>query len=167
MNTVTKFALIIVTGISVSACSGSKTGPDEFGVVPNKPLIIPEDLAALPEPNKSVRNRADQVPLEDAVVALGGDSDRLNSTSINTSDQALLATTGRFGNAGNIRAITAQEDLQYRENNKPRILERLAGGDYYIERYEKQSLDSNAELLRLRRLGVRTPSAPPPGLADN
>ncbi|MEM7242743.1 MAG: DUF3035 domain-containing protein, partial [Pseudomonadota bacterium] len=60
-----------------------------------------------------------------------------------------------------IRQITAREDEQYRRQNGERILERAFGVDGYLRRYDRQRLDADAELLRLRRLGVRTPTAPP------
>jgi hypothetical protein len=38
----------------------------------------------------------------------------------------------------------------------------MFGVNVYFDAYEDQSLDQQAELERLRRLGVRTPAAPPP-----
>ena len=38
----------------------STNGPDEFSIVPPKPLEMPEDLAALPEPTPGGENRTDQ-----------------------------------------------------------------------------------------------------------
>lgn len=47
-------------------------GPDEFGIMPVKPLEIPETIAALPAPTPGGANLADPNPLGDAVAALGG-----------------------------------------------------------------------------------------------
>jgi hypothetical protein len=38
------------------------SGPDEFGIIPPKPLEMPEDLAALPEPTPGGANRTDRDP---------------------------------------------------------------------------------------------------------
>ena len=42
-------------------------GPDEFIVVPAKPLEQPESFSALPQPTTGGFNRADQRPLADVV----------------------------------------------------------------------------------------------------
>jgi len=47
-------------------------GPDEFGIIPNKPLVLPEDVSALPAPAPGGKNRTEATPQEDAIVALGG-----------------------------------------------------------------------------------------------
>ena len=140
----------------------SKEGPDEFLVLPTKPLEVPEDLANLPEPNANGQNLADQRPLEDAVIALGGRGERLTpSGSIRSDEQALFAAVTRFGITSNIREITAEEDEVYRRRNGERVLERVFNVDSYVRRYSRQTLDADLELLRLRQLGVRTPTAPP------
>jgi hypothetical protein len=41
------------------------------------------------------------------------------------------------------------------------VLERLFNVNVYFRAYQRQSLDKYAELDRFRRLGVRTPAAPP------
>ena len=160
--------LAITAAVFLTACEGARNadigneGPDEFLVLPTKPLETPDDLTALPEPTPNGINRADQRPLEDAVVALGGRGDRLTpSGSIRSDEQAILAAATRLGVTQNIRQITAEEDEQYRRQNGERILERAFGVDGYLCRYAPQRLDADAELLRMRRLGVRTPTAPP------
>jgi hypothetical protein len=50
----------------------STSGPDEFGILPPKPLAMPEDVAVLPEPTPGGTNLTDQNPRADAIVALGG-----------------------------------------------------------------------------------------------
>lgn len=47
-------------------------GPDEFGILPPKPLQMPTDLAALPPPTPGGANLTDPTPFSDAIVALGG-----------------------------------------------------------------------------------------------
>ena len=156
------------TTLLLMGCEGAQNvdlkqgGPDEFLVLPTKPLEIPEDLASLPEPNPNGRNLVDPAPNEDAVAALGGRPDRLTpSGSIRGDEQALLAAVGRFGINANIRQVTAEEDARFRRQNGERVLERAFGIDGYLRRYTRQRLDADLELVRLRRLGVRTPSAPP------
>lgn len=138
----------------------STNGPDEFSIVPPKPLELPEDLAALPEPTPGGENRTDQRPKDDAVLALGG-KPRTAGASVPASDGALLAYAGRTGIAGDIRPTLAAEDVEYRRKNNGRLLERLFGINVYFRAYRKQWLDQQAELERWRAAGAGTPSAPP------
>lgn len=138
----------------------STNGPDEFSIVPPKPLEMPEDLALLPEPTPGGENRTDQRPNDDAVIALGG-TPRVASAAVPASDGALLAYAGRDGVAADIRPTLAEEDVKYRRKNNGRLLERLFGVNVYYRAYRKQSLDQQAELERWRAAGAGTPSAPP------
>src|SRR5690606_14313634 len=45
-------------------------GPDEFSILPTKPLEAPKDFAALPPPTPGGKNLVDPTPDEDAVAAL-------------------------------------------------------------------------------------------------
>ncbi len=73
--------LTSVLGVVLTACSSdqaqldgdgvSRNGPNEFEILPMRPLVMPESLA-LPTPVTGVANRADPTPLIDAIVALGG-----------------------------------------------------------------------------------------------
>ncbi|MCF6444849.1 DUF3035 domain-containing protein [Nereida sp. MMG025] len=138
----------------------SQSGPDEFAILPNKPLQTPEDLSALPTPTPGASNRVDVTPQSDAVAVLGGSPSRLVRDG-QVSDGALVAHASRFGRDADIRENLAASDLEFRKSNRGRLLERLANVNVYFEAYRQQSLDKHAELERLRRLGVRTPSAPP------
>ena len=137
--------------------SNQEGGPDEFAVLPSKPLTLPDSFAALPAPTKGGSNRTDVTPLQDAVVALDGNP----NGGIN--DGGLVNYASRFGISPNIRGELAAEDLEFRRKNDGRVLERLFNVNVYYKAYRKQSLDQYAELERLRRLGVRTNSAPPEG----
>ncbi|GHA59901.1 hypothetical protein GCM10008927_26910 [Amylibacter ulvae] len=158
---------VILAGIAVfslAACSGagkSSKGPDEFAVVPTKPLTMPDDLNALPEPRPGALSRVDQEPNKDAVAALGGNGAALDGNLIRSSEQTLLRSAQRYGVDPSIRSTLATEDLKQRKDNPPRVLERLAGYSSTIRAYTKFELDADRELIRLRRLGVRTPTAPP------
>jgi hypothetical protein len=134
-------------------------GPDEFGIVPPRPLEMPESLSDLPEPTPGGSNRTDRNPEAEAVVALGGNPGAAGG--IPAGDSALYAHAARFGVEGSIRATLASEDLEWRRDNKGRILERLFNVNVYYRAYRDQRLDQQAELQRWRQLGLRTPSAPP------
>jgi hypothetical protein len=74
----------------------------------------------------------------------------------------LISYATRFGVSGDIRPVLAAEDEEYRRRNDGLILERMFGTNLYYEAYRPLALDRYAELQRLRRMGVRTPAAPPP-----
>ncbi|MCY4181053.1 MAG: DUF3035 domain-containing protein [Litoreibacter sp.] len=160
---------MVLVALTLSACSRNREpqllniksntdGPDEFAILPNKPLVQPEDYAALPQPTPGGANRADANPLADATLALGGDPNG------GIRDGGLVNYASRYGVTPGIREQLAKEDLQFRRDNDGRVLERLFNVNVYFEAYESQSLDQYGELERLRRLGVRTVSAPPEGV---
>lgn len=140
--------------------STNRSTPEEFAIVPPKPLQTPPNFSELPVPTPGAANRTDQVPLADAVVALGGNAGALQGTTISTADAALLGTAQRFGVSTTIRADLAQEDSAFRKR-KAVFNWRLVKEDEYSRAYSSQRLDARAELIRLRLQGVRTPSAPP------
>lgn len=133
-------------------------GPDEFAILPAKPLEMPEDFALLPEPTPGGTNRTDPTPEADVARALGG---RPEVLARGASDRALLAHALRFGTDPSIRSTLAAEDLAWRRENDGRFLERLFNVNVYFQAYRSMSLDQYAELERLRRAGIRTSSAPP------
>jgi len=166
--------LICVTLVALSGCGdveifgkkygGGKVvdpGPDEFSVLPTKPLEIPTDVVTLPAPTLGSKNRADLTPAVDAVVALGGRAEALESKKIGSGEQALLNSATRLGVSPDIRAVTTKEDAAFRAKRKPLLFERLFKTNVYLKRYEKDTLNARRELERLRRMGVRTPTAPP------
>ncbi len=165
-------AIAIAAMLGMAACgNGDKPpqlmnlrateGPDEFGIVPPKPLEMPESLAELPEPTPGGQNRTDQRPEDDAAIALGGRPQTV-AGGIPSSDGALYAHAARFGTEAGIRATLASEDLEWRRDNNGRILERLFNVNVYFKAYRSFWLDQHAELERWRAKGIRTPSAPPP-----
>lgn len=133
-------------------------GPDEFAVLPTKPLQIPENIAALPAPTPGGRNLADPTPEADVALALGGNTEVLARRS---GDGALIAYAGRHGVDPQIRSQLAAADLEYRRQNDGRLLERLFNVNVYFRAYEPMELDQYAELERLRRAGIRTSAVPP------
>ena len=164
--------LLLLAALTLAACGNStermpnllnisqsgSAGPDEFGVLPTEPLVIPEDLAALPRLTRGQTNRTDPTPRAEAIVALGGNPAVLSRAS---NDGALVRYTGRFGVSPDIRTTLAASDLRYRQQNDGRLLERMFNVNVYFQAYESLSLDQYAELERLRRAGIRTPSVPP------
>jgi hypothetical protein len=167
------FLIGMIALIGVTACSRSERDtslhdlktysgtPEEFSIIPAKPLVQPENYADLPTPTPGQGNRTDQTPLADAVAALGGNPARL-STGNGTprGDSALIASASRFGRDSNIRTTLASEDLAFRKR-KSLFTWTIVPRDDYLRAYERQTLDSYGWLERYRAAGARTPSAPP------
>ena len=162
-------ALAVFAMLTLAACGdgdprlmnlqASGDGPDEFPILPAKPLELPTDLKALPEPTLGGNNLTDPTPEADAVAALGG---RLNEGGgVPAGDSALVNHASRFGRSASIRPDLATADLEFRRDNTGRILERLLNVNVYFRAYKYQALDQQRELRKWRRQGVRTVSAPP------
>ncbi|MGP1357507.1 DUF3035 domain-containing protein [Roseicyclus sp.] len=161
-----KSAILAASMLALAACSSgtpqlmnlrnTEDGPDEFAVLPTAPLEMPQSFAELPEPTPGAPNRVDPNPEADAIAALGGNAARGAGAG-----GGLVSYATRFGVSGDIRPVLAAEDEAYRQRNNGRILERMFGTTVYFEAYRPQALDRYAELERLRRMGVRTPAAPP------
>ncbi|MDE0591115.1 DUF3035 domain-containing protein [Halocynthiibacter sp. C4] len=158
--------LCFCAAIGLAACSSDNpqlmnlqnpgNGPEEFGVLPTKPLETPPSYTSLPTPTPGGTNRVDPTPRADAIAALGGNAARARPA---TGD--LVNYTTRFGTTSNIRGQLAAEDLEWRKKNQGRVLYRAFGVPQYFEAYEKMSLDQYQELQRWRRRGIDTPAAPP------
>lgn len=161
-------AAALAATVLLAACSSGEprlmnvrstsNGPDEFAILPPKPLEMPESLAELPTPTPGGPSRTDPNPQADAIIALGG---RPSAGGIPASDFALVAQATRFGTQAGIRRTLAAEDLQYRRDNDGRLLERMFSVNVYYRAYQPMSLDQYAELERWRSVGVGNPSAPP------
>ena len=159
--------------LSLAACSGdgglreldsNKAGPDEFDVLPLKPLAEPDSYTTLPVPTPGGVNRADVQPNADAVVALGGRPSALaESGGIPSSDAALVRQAGRYGTTPDIRAELAEADAAFRKRQARFTNIRLVPVDRYAQAYRRETLDPYAEAERFRKLGIRTPAAPPSG----
>lgn len=166
--------VLTMTMLTVAACSTDpqlmntkqgQRGPDEFAILPTKPLQMPPDLNVLPGPTPGGGNITDPTPQADAIAALGGNPGHLAQRGTGVADGALLAHTGRFGRDGTIRQLTAQEDVAWRSRHSRRALEVLARTNVYYRAYEPMTLDSWAELERWRPTGVQLPAAPPKGFS--
>ena len=165
-------AVVTASLLVLAACS-SKTppnlmnirsetdGPDEFAILPPKPLAMPESLTALPAPTPGGENRTDPHPMDDALVARGG---KPNTTGkVAAADASLYNYANREGITPGIRQTLATEDYDFRRAHNGRILERMVGQNVYFKAYKNYALDQYAELLKWRKRGVQTPAAPPPG----
>lgn len=139
--------------------------PDEFSVLPTKPLQMPEDVATLPEPTPGGSNITDPTPEADAVAALGGNPALLERKAVPTGNGGLVSYASRFGAAGDIREVLAAEDLEYRRKHDGRLLERIFKVTVYFKAYAPMALDQYAELERWRAAGAGNVGAPPEGLA--
>ncbi|PZX15811.1 beta-barrel assembly complex subunit BamF [Palleronia aestuarii] len=165
-----KFGMAAILVAGLSACGGgtpdlvtlrsTQPGPDEFAVLPNRPLETPPDLSALPVPTPGGANRSDQTPVADAVAALGGNPAAVPGGGVRGPD--LVTYARRYGVEPGIRGTLAAADLEYRRERPGLLLERVFGTDTYTQAYGPLALDPYAELERMRARGVRTPAAPPP-----
>ena len=160
---------VLVAVIAVAGCSRGDgpsllnldtetETPDEFAILPTKPLQTPDNLASLPAPTPGGTNRADPTPEADAIAALGGRPEVLNR---GPEDAGLLTYAARFGSDLGIRQELAREDAAFRRDNYGRLLERSFNGNVYFEAYEDLQLDQRREMERYRAEGVRTHAAPP------
>ena len=151
--------LTVMLLLSLAACNrGGRAGPDEFSVLPTRPIEFPENFSALPPPTPGGMNLTDPNPTGDAIAALGGT--QTNAGGIPATDSALVAAVSRNGTDPAIRQTLAAEDA-----GLLRRATRGAGENRarYLAAYAGQALDAYAELLRFRNTGVQVPSAPPPG----
>ncbi|MGH1576838.1 DUF3035 domain-containing protein [Planktotalea sp.] len=136
-------------------------GPEEFDVLPNKPLQKPDNYKTLPTPTPGQANLVDATPKQDAIVALGGNPARLNDKSVPRSDSALIASASRYGVPGNIRETTTAEDAAFRKRRGRLTNIRLFKTDSYTQVYKRHVLDAERTLDAHRRAGRKTPTAPP------
>ncbi|WP_435165730.1 DUF3035 domain-containing protein [Falsirhodobacter sp. 1013] len=153
--------------LTLSACGGSDdpnlirlratgNGPDEFSVVPQRPLEMPPSLNELPPPTPGGVNRTEPNPQGQAIVALGG-----NPNAGTAGDRALLTATNRYGTQANVRGDLATDDQTFRDGNRGRLLNRVFSNTTYYQAYSDQTLDPRSEAARWQEQGLRTPAAPP------
>lgn len=168
----TSLALIIVaSSLAVAGCSSkglkdirsTGSGPDEFGILPVKPLTAPKDYQVLPAPTPGGSNLTDPTPTTDAMLALGASSSALQSASVPAAEQSLVTAASRYGVPPNTRASLAQEDAKFRKRQGRMTRIRLFPVDRYEQAYRGQSIDPYQQADGFRRAGVPTPSAPPNG----
>ncbi|WP_264211970.1 DUF3035 domain-containing protein [Leisingera thetidis] len=165
------FGVIVLAGALAATGCGQKglrliqkpgTGPDEFLVLPTKPLAAPENYGSLPTPTPGGGNLTDPNPQAEAVAALGGKPGALvPSGGVPAGDAALVTASSRYGVEPGVRETVAQEDANFRHRNRRVGRIKLFPVDRYEQLYRKQTLDPHAANEQFRRTGVATPSAPP------
>jgi hypothetical protein len=148
--------------VTLTRFKDTGAGPNEFTIMPGKPLQTPEDYAALPAPTPGGPNLTDQNPLADGVAALGGNPAALNVGPVSARDTALVSHAGRFGVNPGIRQVLASEDVEVRRRYGRVNILNIGPNDDYNLAYRRQWLNSQAEAQRLRSLGIATPASPPP-----
>ncbi|MEM5477311.1 DUF3035 domain-containing protein [Pacificibacter sp. AS14] len=160
-----KMVMCLVMLIAATACASKSTiaptavgtGPDEFSIMPAKPLESPADFAALPVPTLGGTNLTDVAPKADAIVALGG-----RASTATGVDGGIVTYASRYGVDQSIRSELATSDARF-------LKLKAAAPSFpwvknkYERAYRRLALDPWAELERLRALGVLVPSAPPEG----
>jgi len=160
-------AVLVVSGCTrgdpqLTRIKNDGKGPDEFTVLPSKPLQAPEDYSALPTPTPGGANLVDRNPEAEGIAALGGRASAVTGTGIGASDGGLVNHTRRYGVSGNIRQTLATEDVEVRRQQGRVNILNIGPNDDYTNAYRRQWLDSQAEQQRLQARGINTPAAPPP-----
>ena len=135
--------------------------PDEFAILPTKPIEMPRDYTALPPPTPGAGNRTDVNPQAEAVAALGGNPARVSTDGKLGDDGALIRQTTRYGVQPQIRTELAAADLEFRQRNRGRLLERWFAVPTYYKAYRRDELNQHGTTAYYRRAGVPTSAAPP------
>lgn len=156
------FAVAGCSNIGLRHLEAPGDGPDEFSVMPVKPLTQPKDYQFLPAPTPGGANLTDPNPKADAIVALGGSEAALNpNTAIPSTDAALVTASSRYGVPANTRQVIDTEDAEFRRKQGRLTRLRLFKVDRYEQVYRREALDAAAQNEAARRAGLETPSAPP------
>jgi hypothetical protein len=140
--------------------AGVGGSPDEFLVLPTRPLEMPTDLRTLPPPAPGTVNRVDYRPHSEAIAGLTG-----RTGPVGTASGAPLVA--RVGAANpEIRVQLAVEDVEWRRTHRGRLLERWFSRDQDALVYRQQALPAPSEFDRMRASGLRVPPAPPAVLQE-
>lgn len=157
-------AVLVVAGCSnkgLRDLRNNGAGPDEFMILPSKPLESPTSFAELPPPTPGGVNRTDQQPNVDAVVALGGSASAMTDQGVPSSDAGLVTYVSRNGVPENIRQTVALEDEEFRRRRGRGTSIRLFPVDRYSQVYQRQRMDPFAIERQARSQGIATPTSPP------
>lgn len=163
--------LLISGGLVLAGCgeaglagvlrsSGVGARPDEFMVLPTRPLEMPASLSALPPPAPGTANRVDYRPNAEAVTGLTG-----RQGPAGTADgSALVARTGT--GSPQIRTVVAVENAEYRAQNRGKLFQRWTSRDQEALVYRGQTLDAPTSFETMRARGVGVPAPPPSMLPE-
>jgi hypothetical protein len=135
-------------------------GPDEFMILPVKPLSQPSDYSALPVPTPGQSNLTDRDAVAEGIIAFGGKPEAAGG-AVPARDAALVQQAGRLGVAPGIRQDLSEADESFRKRRGRFTSLKVVPTDRYNQVYKRQSLDARDEANRWRQAGARTPSAPP------
>lgn len=141
--------------------TNSSAGPDEFMILPVKPLEAPANFAELPPPTPGGSNLTDPQPRADAIAALGGRPSAINEQGVPSSDAGLVTYASRNGVPSNIRQTVAQEDAEFRQRRGRLTQFRLFRTDRYNQVYSNQTMNPFEVERQARQSGVPTPTSPP------
>lgn len=160
----------LAAALLLAACSGSgeppvtlqeaslKNGaPDEFLVLPQRPLTVPEDLETLPEPDPNAGSLVEIDPFVEARKAVGGNG---GGTSASAADNAILAAARTVGRTPNIREeLAAETDAKLtRGRGILGFFDRFRIAPRKRTAFNDQKLDAIGELKKRQAQGVKTPS---------
>lgn len=162
-------AMVVLAPLALAACgeggvagalraSGATSTPDEFMVLPTRPLEMPESFATLPPPTPGRVNRVDYQPHVEAIAGLTG----APGPAGNANGAALVAQAGP--RQPGIRQALAVEDVEWRDTHHGLLIPRLIAKDKETVTYQPMILDAASEFRRLRAAGVEQPPAPPQSL---
>lgn len=126
------FTLLIAIGLS--GCENlkdtlglSRHAPDEFAVMQRAPLVVPQDLSALPLPNPGAPRPMETPATVQAKAALLGDA--FNSSFSHESsnvESVLLQKAGASQTQSSIRSVVNRESKEEVKDNRP-VIKRLMG----------------------------------------
>lgn len=136
------------------------SAPDEFMVLPTRPLEMPASMSELPSPTPGAPNRVDYQPGAQAIAGLTGRP----GVPGNADGRPLVAAAGPVDPT--IRQTLAAEDAEWRRVHHGRLLERWIVRDKEVVVYGPMILDAPATYDLLRDRGVQVPAVPPSMLAQ-
>ncbi len=163
---------LVFAALAVAGCSNqglrdlrnSGPGPDEFLILPSKPLEAPTNFSDLPTPTPGGTNLTDPQPRADAIAALGGRPSALVDQGVPASDSGLVSYASRNGVPGDIRQVTAEEDEAFRKRRGRFTRIQLFRTNRYNQVYRREALNPFDVERAARSRGIPTPSAPPENL---
>lgn len=160
--------ILVLIPLTLAACASTglrelntnANGPDEFLIAPSKPLEAPTDYASLPTPTPGQANLTDRSAINEGITAFGGRPETAGG-GISSSDGALVQHASRLGVTPGVRQDLAETDAKFRKRKARFTQFRIVPTDRYSQAYRRETLNAEAEAVRWRRAGARTPSSPP------
>jgi len=150
-------------GDPLEAIGARVPAPDEFQVMPRKPLEMPA-TAQLPEPSLGAPSPLEPNPRAEAMAALFGPAAAAGAGTAapSASERALLSSANAAAGSGDVR-VQLDKDKSRQAVNTPYVpptLGELITGNAARKVDESELLDPEAEALRLQQQGIATPANP-------